>query len=420
MSEPGTSRENPIDIAIFGAGAAGAYTAYRLATTDPRQSRVLTELLESSDRDQLSIRLFERGARVGGRLWTYHFDGLEGVPADLGGMGFSRTQQNVFGLCSEVLPELDVGPFSPFNFVNIQFVRGRRFLYDQYWQYWSVPYQLTGQKQGNNPSTLVQNALELAIPGLRSRVDAVTGALQVDDLPKATEAMNELTAFLRQAELAATGEPVWQNGFWELIAGVAGAEAYSLVLDSGYLRSVYLNFNLYDMTLLFYLGMFPFYLPAADLDAVGWLISKPGTQKGFLLNQYILRTQATAPYSHIRSGYQELPKALIKRFEGGDGQLSRGSQLYELQRDESDPELIVLTVAPPGGEARARTLYARKVVLAMPKRSLELLDQHSVIFHRNPEFNRYLETVSSVPATKTFMSYEQPWWYTSTRSSRPS
>lgn len=385
------SEDPPIDVAIFGAGAAGAYVAYRLATADPRSTPALQKLL--GKRERLDIRLFELGGRIGGRLWSHHFPELPGLPADLGGMGFTKVQQNVFGLCSQELGLKPV-PFPPYGQVNIQYLRGRRFLYDQYWLCTPVPYQLIGTQMGCDPGTLVQNCLQQAIPGLGAHNQAVIAALEAGELEQATRAMNELTRFLRTARLAHLPEEaaeLWRHGFWNMLYEFAGSEAYQLAVDSSYGSSSFWNFNLYDMVLGFYQVAFSFFYPDGTGDR---------------LKRRRLGPRYSAPAFSLPGGYDELPKTMVGRFLQDGGTLHTGHRLRKLERAAKDG-LIALTVAGPDGAERA--LLARSVVLAMPKRAIELLDADSVLF-LDPQFRQDLQGVTPTPASKLFLTYDEPWW----------
>jgi monoamine oxidase len=52
---------------------------------------------------------------------------------------------------------------------------------------------------------------------------------------------------------------------------------------------------------------------------------------------------------------------------------------------------------------------ARHVVLALPRRAMELLDSDSFIF-ADGSFRNLLATVRPVPAAKAFLGYDEPWW----------
>ena len=124
MTNPQPQQFPLMDIAIIGGGVSGAYTAYRLMKANPNESPVLKRLLELSGREQLDVRLFELSDRIGGRLWSINMPGLPNIPAEMGGMRFLKSQQNVYGLCTTEL-KLEV---SSFNFGNNIQYQGERIL----------------------------------------------------------------------------------------------------------------------------------------------------------------------------------------------------------------------------------------------------------------------------------------------------
>lgn len=71
-----------LDLAIVGAGVAGAYVAYSV----------------SRKRPDWSIALFERSGRIGGRLRSIRPEGFTGHPIELGGMSYHTGQPIVAGL----------------------------------------------------------------------------------------------------------------------------------------------------------------------------------------------------------------------------------------------------------------------------------------------------------------------------------
>ena len=82
-----------LDVAIVGAGAAGAYLADRLAGARP----------------EWAVTLFERSSRIGGRLRSVQVDGLA-HPIELGGMRYLTSHERV----QSVVAELDI-PTRPFD-----------------------------------------------------------------------------------------------------------------------------------------------------------------------------------------------------------------------------------------------------------------------------------------------------------------
>ena len=74
--------ETPIDVAIIGGGAAGAYTAYRLKTNESTRP--------------LNVHLFELSDRIGGRLLSVNLPGLPHNVAELGGECFTQLPPTPF------------------------------------------------------------------------------------------------------------------------------------------------------------------------------------------------------------------------------------------------------------------------------------------------------------------------------------
>ena len=86
--------EEPLDVAVVGAGVAGAYCAYRLAREGER------------------VGVFEAEDRVGGRLWSYRWD-QAGTTVELGGEAFAVVHGRVFRLVKHL--NLKAEPHAPFN-----------------------------------------------------------------------------------------------------------------------------------------------------------------------------------------------------------------------------------------------------------------------------------------------------------------
>jgi hypothetical protein len=61
---------------------------------------------------------------------------------------------------------------------------------------------------------------------------------------------------------------------------------------------------------------------------------------------------------------------------------------------------------------------ADRIVLAMPRRSLELLDQRGFFFDpaRNPELQTNIRASVMEPAFKLLMGFEAPWWRTTLKA----
>ena len=55
---------------------------------------------------------------------------------------------------------------------------------------------------------------------------------------------------------------------------------------------------------------------------------------------------------------------------------------------------------------------AKDIILGMPKRSLELLDQDNFFFNpeKNKKLHHNLDSVIAEPSFKILLGFEEPWW----------
>jgi len=375
------SQPNVMDIAIIGGGVSGAYTAYRLLKTAPNESSVLSRLLKG--KEQLDVRLFERTPSIGGRLWSYHFPDIPNQVAELGGHAFYEVQQNVYGLCTKELG-LEIIPAPSYFDSHIQYLRRHHFNSDQYVpedrppNYYPdvIPYFLKDTEKWQFPSTLVQNALEESVPGTKALTQEILTAIEANDWTTALKGINALTACLREAKIG--DQPIYECGFWNHLANKLSIEAYEMASKFIAPASPNRNLNLYDGFVLY------------------WVM-------------FVLSFTKQAHFVRLRQGYQTLPEEMIKRFvESGGTRLLR-QELYSLQTEcHNCEQLIALTVGTPGTSER-QVFYARYVVLAMPQRALQRLDQDSFIF-QNAQFVADINTIMGVPSSKLYLTYDKPWW----------
>ena len=80
--------------------------------------------------------------------------------------------------------------------------------------------------------------------------------------------------------------------------------------------------------------------------------------------------------------------------------------------DRTSEGLIRLNFVDRAGHSLP-PVFAKHLILAIPKRSLELLaveNQHNFLFS-NSTFQNNIQTVSGNPAYKLFLGYRHPWWH---------
>jgi hypothetical protein len=192
-------------------------------------------------------------------------------------------------------------------------------------------------------------------------------------------------------EVALRHEPSWrtdparyrQIGFWNLLFDELSSEAYRLVRDAGGYDTIVGNWNAADAI--------PFLL--ADF--------KPGQK-----------------YLKLRKGFMALPAAIeqVYRREGGITRL--GHRLHRIDTGGDGLKLSFDQNNPVGFDRPRRvvhpaTVTAAHVVLAMPRRSLELLHPDSVVFDETNDGHAFQDALRAVvpqPGFKIVAAYKSPWW----------
>ncbi|MGH3128475.1 MAG: flavin monoamine oxidase family protein [Gaiellaceae bacterium] len=105
-----------------------------------------------------------------------------------------------------------------------------------------------------------------------------------------------------------------------------------------------------------------------------------------------------ATYSTLTDGYDRLPLTLAQKFAEAGGQTFMSTPVLSVQQGSSGMEVVA-----EGGQ----TFLASVVVLALPRRALELLDAPVLTAAR-----QLVTSVTGQPVMKVFCCYEQPWWST--------
>lgn len=319
------------DVAVIGAGIAGSYAAWRL----------------SHAKKGGEIALFESSGRVGGRLWSVDLPDVPGVPAEMGGMYYSRQQPLVYDLVRKLgLATDDVDSAQ-----SLFYLRRHRLRLDDFSTPADVPYFLTDSETGQSPAQLLVAGLTAIAPGLK------------DYLPYTASDRPAVVAMLRSADFI--GRPLWQWGFWNALSRVLSSEALALIADGLGHRSVIGNGNAYDMILHM----------LADMSG---------------------------PYFHIRTGFQTLPETLAR--QAGEA----GAEIHlkhRLTRIDIGADGAKLEFDTPDGPVRHS---ARRVICALPPAALKGIQVTRT--GNTVRWPALLDSLSGVPASKFFLVYPEPWW----------
>jgi hypothetical protein len=126
----------------------------------------------------------------------------------------------------------------------------------------------------------------------------------------------------------------------------------------------------------------------------------------------------TVSYRSIEGGYDQVLYALAKAFlaQPQAGIWKRNGVIGVRSASKGSPRRYELRVANQAS-GREWTVHTDAVVLAMPRRSLELLDQDPAYLnlYQGPEGAAFRRAVASTilqPSMKILMGFEEPWWKT--------
>ncbi len=346
------SSPTEIDIAVVGGGIGGIYTAWRLMNS-PLDGQAAAW---AGPDKKLKVTVFEGSERIGGRLLSAIPPGMPNTICEIGGMRYVSSQTLVRSLVENKLklPRHEQVVDVP---QNIAYLRGQLLRFAQVNDPSLLPYDLQWIEaewvRKNDPSGLMGWAITRIFP----QVGSLTG--------------DALHQFLRTAEV--DGVPLYQHGFWNLIARACSFEAYQLSKALVGYDCLGNNANAVDLTTCY----FDF---TPDV-------------KYFLLD----------------GSYEAVPWILEQQFVAAGGKVIFNSWLASF--DE-----VVLSDGTTGVELRftdgREPVRARAIVLAMPRRSLERLTATGPVLDpvRAPEVQNMIGSVMPIALYKIFVAYNYPWW----------
>jgi hypothetical protein len=347
VSATASSSSTPdIDVAIIGGGVSGIYSGWRLLTAPGE-----------SNKNARKVVVFEGSDRIGGRLLSARPPGFtDKTTCEIGGMRYVSSQTLVRSLVENVLnlPRYEQVVYNPDTIV---YLRGERFRFSQVQDPALLPYRLDWAEaqfvSQNDPAGLIPWAISKILPG----VNQFTGAA--------------LDEYLREARI--DGTPLYEHGFWNLLARTLSPEAYALA-----------------RTMIGYdcLGS-----NANAVDLITEIYNFSPDVKYYLLND----------------GYEAVPWTLQQRFEAAGGRVESNVWLGGFTQTtfadgSTGVALHFRNGRPP--------LTARAIVLAMPRRSIELLDREGPVLDpaQAPHVPHLLNAVRPIPLYKLFLAYDYPWW----------
>lgn len=296
------------------------------------------------------IVVFEGGNHIGGRLLSVRPPEIKDMVAELGGMRILPAVQPLITKLIKVLnrelsseQQIETYDFPVDKPQNIAYLRG-------------VYLRLSDFTTNPRKVPYHLNFLERGGTAGSIIVNAIEQIVPGITNPGLTE--QQRREMVQGATFA--GLPLYQQGFWNVLLRVISCEGYELGVDAGGYNSTLFNWN--------------------AADAIPWYLSDFGVDP---------------KYKGFKKGFQQVPLSLALLF-GEDGiRLNTKVEGFDWAGD--------------GFELRTqgKTIRAGALILAMPRRSLDLLTPTS------PPLQQIQDLIASVtprPLFKLFTTYSNPWW----------
>lgn len=346
-----------LDVAIIGGGVGGIYTGWRLMTS--QLGNGLAANWAAARGGALKVKLFEGSDRIGGRLLSARSPHMPDTTAEIGGMRYVSPSQTRMKNLVETVFKLPTHEQVVNRPGNIAFLRGHLLRTSQlgdpkvlpYWFSRDEAEWLASQKNAS-PADLITQALITLMPEIPSKLKSGQLRQYLED-----QRFDEL--------------PLWQHAFWNLLAKYISPDGYNAARATVGYDCLGGNTNALDLITEF----FDF------VDGVDYLM--------------------------VNEGYEAVPWRLQHQFEGAKGEIEFNCWTDGFVGVDLDDGSKGVQVNLRDG----RKLTARGVVLAMPRRSIELLrEEGEVLDLRNTKFRHDLASVRAIPLFKCFLLYPNSWW----------
>jgi monoamine oxidase len=316
------------DVVVVGGGVSGTYSAWRLS-----------EKLHN-------IWLMESSNRIGGRLFSVALPEAPDLVAELGGMRFTDSMENVAGLLHYL--KLTKVFFDLSSTENLTYVRRVRLNKDEKSK---LPFNFKEDERNKTPSELMWMGIYKALPSLRNLKH------------------EEIRDYLKTAQYK--GKPIWQMGFWNLLLNELSIEAFHYIRDVGGYYSAVSNWNSYDAILAFskYMSEVTFY--------------------------------------KVKEGFDSLPKKMADLFMQNGGKLSKNTQVTAISLEHTGSDTLVKVLYESDG--KTSSCLAKNVILALPKKALEMLEWDADFYSKSTLSND-MKRVMPQYTSKIFLWYDEAWW----------
>ena len=374
---------------IFGAGASGLYTAWRMLAGEKKSGGKLLvdgDTIELYDWGKYDFSKDAPGTRAAGaRVCTWHYqDDKNKSYLEVGGMRYAEWDGTPQGgghrVVTTVIDQLGLKKFSvPFNESTnpLYYLRGKNIYFNDITSSNPAPYNVNNYGAAAAPDdgfNTVESLAVTATSGPQTRREWCrfyqTGKIEVD---------------LPESSVYSKGDHLKDIGYWNLMFDQLGSEGYQYTSDGNGYTSNVINWN----------------------SAVAFQANNeftPGTE-----------------YMTLTHGYSSMFNALfdaIVKLAGEQGvkfDYRPNTRLHSVLQNGKTVHYTLATRENPDKPSAKRTTDA--AWLAMPRYAIDLVAQATryqkhdgldVLNHRKVQL--YLESAVMQPSYKVGMFFSEPWW----------
>jgi len=371
--ETGMKKELKLDVAIVGAGASGLYSGYRLLNGTNKKGK----------NPNLDINIFELSDRIGGRLESVKLPGMN-VVGELGGMRYMTEQKIVTALIEDVFSTqygLNAVDFPMGNDNHhLFYLRKQRFFASRFSQSeitgeaFETRYFVEDKYKGKSSDTIFTDIISEVL----EKDGYSLKEIQASQSPR--REWNKVKQKLKYRYKGPyKNKYVYEIGFWNLLKDRSSQECYEFLAQAGGYYSNTINWNAAEA--------FPYMVGDFASDDVA--------------------------YKTIEGGYDQILTCLADAFlqKGGAIRTKNRLENFKQNPNSKSPYKYLLTFynieSGDSWEVRAKDL-----ILGMPRRSLELLNQDNFFFNRDKQekLQHNLASVIIEPSYKILLGFEKPWW----------
>ncbi|MQA36668.1 flavin monoamine oxidase family protein [Rugamonas aquatica] len=369
-----------LDVAIVGAGISGIYSAYRLTTEGASTGS--------------QVQVFDMNTRIAGRLESVRLPGMPTVQGELGGMRYLTSQKIVTTLIEEVFADqmeaIDFPMGDPaYLYMYLRKDRCKQNAWTEAQskgQKLLTRYYLDDDDIGFSADQLFSKVIYdvlTADPWFREnfgqhvrQVDAYNYVIELT-----LRQWDEIKPYLTYQFEGSPYDKRLVNdiGFWNLLKDQVSQEGYTFLSTAGGYYSNTINWNAAEA--------FPYMIGDFSAGAEYKTIAEGFDSTVYAMANEYMRHEGACIWSEnkLLTFNQQHPQSATHRYE-----------------------LVFLNLR----SNQQWRVYANRLVLAMPRHSLELLDQDNFFFNvnENTELNKNIRSVIKEPAFKILMGFDTPWW----------